>query len=85
MIPIMRCSTPTNPNRVNTIYVTVSPRGGWLGESLAMIGKPLGHRKVQKIARYAHLAHDSAKASAARVAENLRADMAQGGNAVGVT
>ena len=36
-------------------------------------------------ARYSHLAQDSAKASAARVAESLRADMARGGNAVGAT
>ena len=50
-----------------------------------MIGKLLGHRKVQTTARYAHLAQDSMKASAARVAESLRADMAQGGNAVRAT
>ena len=47
-----------------------------LGESLSMIGKMLGHRKVQTTARYAHLARDSVKASAARIAESLRADLA---------
>ena len=47
-----------------------------LGESLPMIGKLLGHRKVQTTARYAHLARDSVKASAARIAESLRSDMA---------
>ena len=36
----------------------------------------LGHRKVQTTARYAHLARDSVKASAARIAESLGADMA---------
>ena len=40
-----------------------------------MIGKLLGYRKVQTTARYAHLAQDSVKVSAARVAESLRADM----------
>ena len=40
-----------------------------------MIGKILGHRKVQTTARYAHLARDSVKASAARVADSLRADL----------
>ncbi len=34
-----------------------------------MIGKRLGHRKVQTTARYAHLACDWLKASAARIAE----------------
>ena len=40
-----------------------------------MIGKLLGHRQVQTTARYAHLAQESVKASAARVAENIAADM----------
>ena len=40
-----------------------------------MIGKLLGHRKVQTTARYAHLARESVKTSAARVAESLAADM----------
>jgi len=47
-----------------------------LGESLPMIGKLLGHTQVQTTARYAHLARDSVKASAARIAESLRVDMA---------
>ena len=47
-----------------------------MGESLPMIGKLLGHRKVQTTARYAHLARDSVNAAAARVAESLRADLA---------
>ena len=46
-----------------------------LGESLTMIGKLLGHRKVQTTARYAHLARESVKTSAARVAESIAADM----------
>ncbi len=40
-----------------------------------MIGKLLGHRKVQTTARYAHLARESVKTSAARVAESIAADM----------
>ena len=46
-----------------------------LGESLTMIGKLLGHRQVQTTARYAHLARESVKTSAARVAESIAADM----------
>ena len=40
-----------------------------------MIGKLLGHRKVQTTARYAHIARESVKTSAARVAESIAADM----------
>ncbi len=47
-----------------------------LGESLPTIRKLLGHRKVQTTARYAHLAHHNVKASAARVAESLRENLA---------
>ena len=40
-----------------------------------MIGKLLGHRKVQTTARYAHLARESVKMSAVTVAESIAADM----------
>ena len=40
-----------------------------------MIGKLLGHRKVQTTARYAHLARASVKAAAERVSESLAADL----------
>ena len=46
-----------------------------LGESLPMIGKLLGHRKVQTTARYAHLARDSVKAAAERVSNSLAVDL----------
>ena len=42
-----------------------------LGEALPMIGKPLGHTKVQTTARYAHLV----RASTAKVAESIGADI----------
>lgn len=45
-----------------------------LGESLTMIGKLLGHTQIQTTARYAHLARDSVKASAAQVAASIGAD-----------
>ena len=37
-----------------------------MGESLSMIGKLLGHNKIDTTSRYAHLARDSIKASSAR-------------------
>ena len=40
-----------------------------------MIGKLLGHKKIQTTARYAHLARDSVKESAALVAASIAADI----------
>lgn len=71
--------------RLHDLRHSFASRALALGESLSMIGKLLGHRKVQTTARYAHLAQDSVKTSAARVAESLRADMAQGDNAIRAT
>ena len=46
-----------------------------LGESLSMIGKLLGHNKIETTSRYAHLARDSIKASSARVADSIGTDI----------
>ena len=40
-----------------------------------MIGKLLGHAKVQTTARYAHLGRNSVKVAAARISDSLEADM----------
>ena len=40
-----------------------------------MIGRLLGHRKVQTTARYAHLARDSVKAAGERVSDSLAAGL----------
>ncbi len=39
-----------------------------------MIGKLLGHTQVETTARYAHLARDSVREAAERVAESIAAD-----------
>ena len=46
-----------------------------LAESEKKIGKLLGYSQVQTTARYAHLARDSVKASAARIADGIGADI----------
>ena len=46
-----------------------------LGEGLSMIGALLGHAKVGTTARYAHLARDTEKVSAARVGGSIGADI----------
>ena len=40
-----------------------------------MIGKLLGHTQVQTTARYAHLARDTVKASAARIGDSIDGDL----------
>ncbi len=47
-----------------------------LGEGLPMIGKLLGHTQVQITAHYAHLARDTVKASAARIGDSIKRDLA---------
>ena len=39
-----------------------------------MIGRMLGHSRIRSTARYAHLAHDSVRDSAIRVADSIAAD-----------
>jgi len=75
---LIRARAGLNDVRIHDLRHSFASRALALGESLPMIGKLLGHRKVQTTARYAHLARDSVKASAARVAESLRADLAGG-------
>ena len=61
--------------RIHDLRHSFASRALALGESLSMIGKLLGHSKIQTTARYAHLARDSVKESAARVAASIGADM----------
>ena len=49
-----------------------------MGESLSMIGKLLGHTDIKSTARYAHLARDMEKVSAARVGGSLATDIMAG-------
>ena len=75
---VIRARAGLNDVRIHDLRHSFASRALALGESLPMIGKLLGHRKVQTTARYAHLTRDSVKTSAARIAESLRADMAEG-------
>ena len=46
-----------------------------LGESLPMIGRRLGHTQVETTVRYAHLAQDSVRESAGRIADSIAGDL----------
>ena len=73
---VARALADPNDVRVHDLRHSFASRALALGESLSMSGKLLGHWKVQTMVRYPHLAQDSVKASAARVAESLRAKIA---------
>ena len=57
--------------RIHDLRHSFASRALALGESLSMIGKLLGHSKIQTTARYAHLSRDSVKESAARVSASI--------------
>ena len=61
--------------RMHDLRHSYASRALSLGESLPMIGKLLGHHKIQTTARYAHLARHSVKAAAVRISDSLAADM----------
>ena len=61
--------------RLHDLRHSFASRALALGESLSMIGKLLGHNKIDTTSRYAHLARDSIKASSARVADSIGADI----------
>ena len=43
-----------------------------------MIGRLLGHSRVETTARYAHLARDSVREAASRIADSIAADVLGG-------
>ena len=61
--------------RIHDLRHSFASRALALGEGLPMIGKLLGHTQVQTTARYAHLAHDTVKASAARIGDSIDQDL----------
>ena len=61
--------------RIHDLRHSFASRALALGESLSMIGKLLGHNKIDTTSRYAHLARDSIKASSARIADSIGADI----------
>ncbi len=61
--------------RLHDLRHSFASRALALGESLPVIGKLLGHTQVETTARYAHLARDSVKDSATRIAASIGADI----------
>ena len=71
----MRPPTGLKDGRVHDLRHTFASRALALGEGLPMIGKLLGHTQMQTTARYAHLARDTVKASAARIGDSIEQDL----------
>ena len=57
--------------RIHDLRHRFASGGLLVGEGLPMIGKLLGHNKVQTTARYAHLANDPVESAANRIASRI--------------
>ena len=64
--------------RIHDLRHSYASRALAAGESLSMIGKLLGHADIQSTARYAHLARETERLSAARVGGSIGADIGAG-------
>ena len=67
--------------RIHDLRHSYASRALAAGESLSMIGKLLGHADIQSTARYAHLARETERLSAARVGGSIGADIGAEGAA----
>ena len=61
--------------RLHDLRHSFASRALALGEGLPMIGKLLGHARIETTSRYAHFARDSVRESAERVAASIAADL----------
>ena len=72
---IIRAQAGLEDVRIHDLRHSYASRALALGESLPMIGKLLGHSQIQTTARYAHLARDSVKEAAERIAASIAIDI----------
>ena len=61
--------------RIHDIRHSFASRALALGEGLPIIGRLLGHSRVETTARYAHLARDAVRNSGERVAVSIAEDI----------
>ncbi len=72
---LCRVRTDLSDVRINDLRHSFASRALALGEGLPMIGKLLGHAKIETTARYAHLARDSVREAAERIARSIAGDI----------
>ena len=75
---IVRARAALDDVRLHDLRHSYASRALALGETLPMIGKLLGHSQMETTARYAHLARDSIRDSAARIADSIADDIFPG-------
>ena len=61
--------------RIHDIRHSFASRAHALGEGLPIIGRLLGHRRIETTASYAHLARGSVREAAERIAVSIAADI----------
>ena len=71
----MRAHAGLEDVRIHDLRHSFASRALALGETLPVIGKPLGHTLVESTARHAHLARDPVRESAARTAAGIGSDI----------
>lgn len=64
--------------RIHDIRHSFASRAHAFGKELPIIGRQLGHRKVETTVRYVHLARDSMRESAERIPASIAADILWG-------
>ena len=77
----LRAQADLDDVRIHDLRHSYASRALAAGESLSMIGKLLGHADIQSTARYAHLARETERLSAARVGGSIGADIGAAGTA----
>ena len=77
---VIRTRARLDDVRIHDLRHSFASRALALGESLPIIGKLLGHAQIETTSRYAHLAQDSVRASADRIAKSIATDILYGGS-----
>ena len=73
--PRLRARAGLDDVRIHDCRHSFASRALALGEGLPLIARLLGHKTVMTTARYAHLARDTEKASAAKVGDSIGHDL----------
>ena len=75
--PWRRIRVPAEPSgvRIHDLRHSFASRTLALGEAPPIIGRLLGHRRVETTARYAHLARDPVREADERIAVSIAADI----------
>ena len=72
---VIRTRAGLHDVRIHDIRHSFASKALALGEGLPIIGRLLGHRRVETTARYAHLARDSIHDAAERIAVSIASEI----------